>query len=341
MTDPNKREKQMRRRKLEEPTVSLGACALGKGLYWRVMDEPAAQGSPEEDQLAKQLQHDFATFSPTSPPGNLERMAEDLRTLIQVRRAPAPATKSEQPPPLPPADPEQPPSLPPAQPEQPPPLPPVQPEQPPSSPAAPEQALPPPAAPEQALPPPAAPEQALPPPAAPEQALPPPAAPAPMPEALPVPAAPAPTPEALPPPQMTVPPGALVPGPTPVPDPAPVFPALVPEEVPDSPTTAPPSLEVEELEWDPSGTFLVTPLPSPQRDRPQPRAPMSVSKKGRGHRRRAGVPPALPPGSPSLLARPPLPALGLGQRLRVLALQVGCCLRVPLRGLVGLPRSLL
>ncbi|XP_072566461.1 uncharacterized protein [Paramormyrops kingsleyae] len=55
-----------------------------------------------------------------------------------------------------------------------------------------------------------------------------------------------------------------------------------------------------DLEWDPSGAVLWTPDPSPCRD-PRPLGPrLSVSRKGRGHRRGARFPPALLPGSPSL-----------------------------------------
>ncbi|XP_048833613.1 basic proline-rich protein-like [Brienomyrus brachyistius] len=172
-----------------------------QGLYWRVMEEPAAPDSPQVDQLAMQLRSGFAAFSPTSPPSDLERLAEDLRRLILLQRATAPAPVQPLPQPAAPA---------PVQPLPQPAAPaPVQPPRPPAAhvqpplPAAPEPELPPlPAAPEPELPPlPAAPEPELPPlPAAPEPELPslladpepelPPLPAAPEPELLPLPAAP-------------------------------------------------------------------------------------------------------------------------------------------------------
>ncbi|XP_048870228.1 histone-lysine N-methyltransferase SETD1B-like [Brienomyrus brachyistius] len=144
--------------------------------------------------------------------------------------------------------------------------------------------------------PPAAPEQALPPPAdqAPEQAQP-----------LPLPAQPPLLSAQLSPPPPAAPEQALplpvVPK-TPDPDLTPIPLAPVPEEVPRDSIEAPPSTEEEELEWDPSGTLLTTPSPSPRRARPRLRVLMG--------------------------------------RLRDLVRRLGSRLQVPLRDFVAWPRSL-
>ncbi|XP_048846329.1 proline-rich protein 36-like [Brienomyrus brachyistius] len=84
-----------------ERTIASSAQRLAdhlftlQGLYWRVMEEPATQDSPEAVQLATQLQRDFAKFSPASPQGDLERLGEGLRRLLQLWRAPPPAAPGE------------------------------------------------------------------------------------------------------------------------------------------------------------------------------------------------------------------------------------------------------
>ncbi|XP_072568840.1 uncharacterized protein [Paramormyrops kingsleyae] len=84
---------------------------------------------------------------------------------------------------------------------------------------------------------------------------------------------------------------------------------------------APPATAAAALPAVPPATaaaaFLETPLPVPRQGRHPPGPRLSVSRKGRGHRRRAEVPPALPSGSPSLGGQrlPPL-----WRRLRCLQL---------------------
>nr|XP_023651899.1 basic proline-rich protein-like [Paramormyrops kingsleyae] len=117
---------------------------------------------------------------------------------------------------------------------------------------------------------------------------------------------------------------------SPVPAPsASVFPipapsASVPKVVPDNLNPAPSStMELEEeLEWDPSGITLTLPV-DPPRGSPQPPAPLrggsrpgprfSVSRKGRGHRRRGRLPGA--PSHPQVPSRrvAPVSPRGPGQ----------------------------
>ncbi|XP_023658478.1 uncharacterized protein [Paramormyrops kingsleyae] len=125
--------------------------------------------------------------------------------------------------------------------------------------------------------------------------------------AVPAASAPSKVSAALPPSEVPAPPAALPEAP-----PAPGALAPAPPEV----SAPPPLMEGEEdLEWDPSGISLMaprcpskelTPLPSPRRGQSQPEPHLSVSRKGRGHRRRGRVPPTLPPYSPVVPRAPAL-----------------------------------
>lgn len=57
-------------------------------LYWRMLEDPAMQNSLEAAQLTDQLQGDFATITPTSPRGDLERLRDGMKRLLQLRREP-------------------------------------------------------------------------------------------------------------------------------------------------------------------------------------------------------------------------------------------------------------
>ncbi|XP_072565871.1 uncharacterized protein [Paramormyrops kingsleyae] len=168
-------------------------------------------------------------------------------------------------------------------------------------------------------PPAATPEVPAPPAATPEV----PAPPAATPE---VPAPPAATPEVPAPPAgresavIAAPPSPeVLPVPTPATLPVPAPPAAsevlaappvsaLPKALKPLPPAPPSIVESEvELEWVSLGIYLRgpknsavrgVPPPSPQRGGARPGPRLSVSRRGRGHRRRDQVPPALPPGSP-------------------------------------------